>query len=254
MTLAPTPSSPVMVVSGGAAGIGLASASRWIQSGGRAVLVDRDASAAERAAATLGEAARGVGADVTSRTAVDAALASVAAVEGRVDALVNCAGIARPAPAATMSDDDLSVLLDIHVTGTLRMCRAAYPLLKASGGRIVNIASVAALAGMPQRLNYTAAKSAIGGLTRTLAVEWGPEGIRTNAVGPGYVRSALTETLKERGELRTEGIEARTALGRFGEPAEIAECVYFLASEASSFVNGHLLMADGGLTIDGNWY
>jgi NAD(P)-dependent dehydrogenase (short-subunit alcohol dehydrogenase family) len=146
-------------------------------------------------------------------------------------------------------------MLNIHLTGTMRTCRAAYQLLRQSGGgTIVNLASVAALTGMPGRASYTTAKAGIAGLTRTLAVEWAPEGIRTNAVGPGYVRTALTETLVAEGKLDDAPIKARTPLGRFAEPQEIAEVIYFLSSAASSYVNGHLLMADGGMTVDGNWY
>lgn len=146
-------------------------------------------------------------------------------------------------------------MLDIHLSGSMRSCRAAYPLLlKSDRAAIVNIASVAALTGMPGRASYTTAKAGIAGLTRTLAVEWGPQGIRTNAVGPGYVRTALTDTLIDEGKLDDRPIRARTALGRFAEPGEIAEAIHFLCSPAASFINGHLLMADGGLTIDGNWY
>jgi len=244
----------VAAVTGGASGIGLAFAARWIKAGGRVVLLDRAAGDLERVVAELGDSARGIVADVTVSADVDAAYASIAAEEGRLDAVVNSAGIARPAPSADVSDADFALMLDIHLTGTLRNCRAAYPLLRRSGGAIVNIASVAAHAGMPGRLSYTTAKAGIAGLTRTLAVEWAADGIRTNAVGPGYVRTALTDQLVEQGKLDPAPITARTPLGRFAEPEEIAEAIYFLASPAASYVNGHVLMADGGMTIDGNWY
>jgi len=247
--------SGVAAITGGASGIGLAFAKRWIDSGGRVVLLDLSETALREAERSLGASARGIRLDVTDAAAVTAAFASIREHEGRLEVLVNSAGIARPAPSAEVTDADFSLMLDIHLTGTLRCARGAYPLLKeGTGGRIVNIASVAAVTGMPGRVSYTTAKAGIGGLTRTLAVEWAKDGIRTNAVGPGYVRTALTDTLVAKGQLDDAPIKARTPLGRFAEPEEIAEAIYFLASEASSYVNGHVLMADGGMTVDGSWY
>jgi NAD(P)-dependent dehydrogenase (short-subunit alcohol dehydrogenase family) len=245
----------VAAITGGASGIGLAFAKRWIDSGGRAVLLDLSETALREAERSLGVSARGICLDVTDAASVTAAFASIREHEGRLDVLVNCAGIARPAPSAEVTDADFSLMLDIHLTGTLRCVRGAYPLLKeGAGGRIVNIASVAAVTGMPGRVSYTTAKAGIGGLTRTLAVEWAKDGIRTNAVGPGYVRTALTDALVAKGQLDDAPIKARTPLGRFAEAEEIAEAIHFLASEASSYVNGHVLMADGGMTVDGSWY
>jgi len=246
---------PVMAITGGASGIGLSAASEWVDSGGRVVLLDRDESALAAATDRLGPASRAIPVDVMDTASVAAAFADLAASEGELAALVNSAGIARPAPSATMTDEDFTTVMDIHVNGTFRVCQAAYPLLRSSGaGSIVNVASVAALAGMPGRSNYTAAKAAIAGLTRTLAVEWAGEGIRVNAVGPGYVRTPFTDTLVAQGKLRAKGIERRTPLGRFAEPGEIAQAVMFLATSPSSYITGHLLMADGGLTIQGDWY
>ncbi|NMR32436.1 SDR family NAD(P)-dependent oxidoreductase [Crystallibacter degradans] len=247
---------PVAAITGGASGIGLSSAKRWVAGGGSVVLMDLAQDGLDKAVAELGAgAARGMRVDVTDNASVVAAFESVGRVEGRLDTVINSAGIARPSLSREVSDEDFSLMLDIHLTGTMRVCRAAYPLLKQNGGgTIVNLASVAALAGMPGRASYTTAKAGIAGLTRTLAVEWASEGIRTNAVGPGYVRTALTDTLVAEGKLDDRPIKARTPLGRFAEPEEIAEVIYFLSTSASSYVNGHLLMADGGMTVDGNWY
>lgn len=245
----------VMAVTGGASGLGYAAASKWVESGGSAVLLDFDISAARRASKSLGPAARALFVDVADAQSVVQAFADIASKERRIDALVNSAGIARPAPSSGMTEEEFSSVMDIHVNGTFRVAQAARRLLSASGhGSIVNLASVAAVVGMPGRANYTAAKSAIAGLTRTLAVEWAPESIRVNAVGPGYVRTPFTDALIEQGQLRTDGIEARTPLGRFAQPEEIANVIHFLASVDSSYVTGHLLMADGGLTVQGDWY
>lgn len=244
---------PVALVTGGASGIGYAFAQHWIAAGGHAVIADLDEQRVADAAAEL-DAARGIICDVTSTPSVDAAVADVAATEGRIDTVFNSAGIARPEPSDRFTDEAFGLLLDIHVTGTMRVCRAAFPALCATGGTIVNVASVAAFAGMPGRASYTSAKAAVGGLTRTLAVEWGAHGIRVNAIAPGYVRTALTEVLLAEGKLTDTAILARTPLSRFAHPDEIAAAAYFLATPQSSFVTGHTLVADGGLTIDGDWY
>ncbi|WPU11069.1 SDR family NAD(P)-dependent oxidoreductase [Pseudarthrobacter oxydans] len=249
------PQLPVAAITGGASGIGLESARRWIADGGRAVLLDLSRSALNKALAELGGGARGAVVDVTDNASVLAGFQGIRETEGRLDAVVNSAGIARPGPSSEVSDEDFTRMLDIHLTGAMRSCRAAYPLLKENGrGTIVNLASVAALTGMPGRASYTTAKAGIAGLTRTLAVEWAPLGIRVNAVGPGYVRTALTDALVTEGKLDDAPIKARTPLGRFAEPAEVAEVIHFLSTQASSYVNGHLLMVDGGMTVDGNWY
>lgn len=245
----------VVAITGGGNGIGLAFAERWVSEGGFAVLLDLSEENLKNAVAKLGEEnARGILTDATSAESVDAAFASIAEQEGRLDGLLNGAGIGRPSPTAETSDDDFDFLMSIHLGGVLRASRAAYPLLKASGGSIVNISSVAAKMGMPKRASYCAAKTAIEGFTRTTAVEWAPDGIRVNAVAPGYVRTALTDNLIAEGKLNDKPIVARTPLARFAEPNEIAAAINFLLSPDASYVNGHSLVVDGGLTIDGNWY
>lgn len=252
----PLAAAPVAAVTGGGAGIGLAFAERWIDGGGRVVLLDVSTTGLQAGLDRLGrESARAIQMDVTDDAAVAAAFGSIERTEGRLDALVNSAGLSRPAPSDLVDPASFNQVLDINLTGTLRACQQAFPLLAASPrAAIVNLASVAAHAGMPGRASYTTSKAGIGGLTRTLAVEWARHSIRVNAVGPGYVRTSLTATQIEAGLLDAAPIERRTPLGRFAEPHEIAEVINFLASPAASYVTGHLMMADGGLTIDGNWY
>lgn len=246
---------PVAFVTGGAAGLGFAFAQRWIADGGFAVVADRDARQLTTAVAALSDdLCRGVICDVTSRDSVEAAIAGVMSAEGRIDTVFNSAGIARPEASDAITDETFQLLLEIHVTGTMRVCRAAFPALRESGGTIVNVASVAAFAGMPARAGYTSAKAAVTGLTRTLAVEWGKHGVRVNAIAPGYVRTELTAALISQGKLNDATIRARTPLARFADPEEIADAAHFLATRASSFITGHTLLADGGLTVSGDWY
>lgn len=146
-------------------------------------------------------------------------------------------------------------MLNIHLTGTMWACQAAFPGLCASDrAAIVNLSSVAGRMGMPGRASYNAVKSGIEGLTRSLAVEWASHGVRCNAVAPGYVDTAFTQALEEQGKLDKVPIVERTPLRRFAQPVEIAKTILFLLSPAASFVTGHTLVADGGLSIDGAWY
>lgn len=245
----------VLAVTGGASGIGFATAKLWVEQGGRVVLLDFAAEKLDEAVAALGTAARGVLTDVTDRAVVDAAFASIADAEGRLDALVNCAGNARPVATAEITDDQWEPLLDVHLTGALRACRAAYPLLKASGaGSIVNISSVASVLGMPKRASYNTVKHGLVGFSKSLAVEWALDGIRVNSVGPGYTETPFNAALTAQGLLDPAPITARIPMGRWAQPEEIAAAILFLSSPAASFVTGHNLMVDGGMTVDGSWY
>ena len=243
-------------ITGGASGIGFAAAEQLVAGGDRVIVLDLRAQHIEAAVQALGGAdhARGLVCDVTSFDSVTESLATIAGTESGLDGLVNAAGIGRPSPSHLVSDEDFHQLIDIHLYGTLRLCRGAFELLARSHGAIVNISSVAGRVGMPQRASYNTAKAAIEGLTRTLAVEWAPSGIRVNAVAPGYTATALTAKLIEDGLLRADRIEARTPLRRFAEPREIADPIVFLLGQGASYITGQTLVVDGGMTVDGDWY
>lgn len=249
-----TSSDGVAVVTGGASGIGLAVVERLHADGRKVVIADRDEDRAAEIAERLGAHVRSVAVDVSSTESVDALVADVGAREGRLDVLVAAAGVAAPEPSHTLADASWQRLIDVHLGGTMRCCRAAFPLLCANGGSIVAVASVGARVGSPRRLAYNAAKAGIEAVTRTLAVEWAREGVRVNAVAPGYTNTALIEALIDEGKLDAGRIVARVPLGRFAEPREIAGAVAFLASADASYVTGQSLLVDGGMTIDGDWY
>jgi NAD(P)-dependent dehydrogenase (short-subunit alcohol dehydrogenase family) len=245
----------VVAITGGANGIGYALARRWTVAGGKAVLLDRNTDAIAAATKSVSaEQMRGIECDVSSQASVDRAFSSIAEIEGRLDALSNGAGIILPANSSEATDEDFGHVVDVHVFGANRACRAAFSLLKKSRGAIVNISSVAAFVGMPKRASYCTAKAAIEGLTRTLAVEWAPEGIRVNSLAPGYTKTYMTEHLIVVGKIDVGKIEARTPLRRFAEPDEMAAPIDFLLSDDASYITGHCLVVDGGMTIDGNWY
>ncbi|MFE7423833.1 SDR family NAD(P)-dependent oxidoreductase [Rhodococcus sp. NPDC057529] len=245
-----------LLVTGGASGIGASVAARWLTSGGRVALLDISDDAVQSALERLGDdRVTGHVADVRDDTQVADVVGKVASeFGGSLDAVANCAGIAQPIVAAEGADEDWVRMVDIHLNGTMRVNRAAYPYLKASGrGAIVNISSIAGTLGLPGRTNYCAAKAGIEGLTRGLAVEWAPY-VRVNAVAPGYVQTPMIDRLVADGKLNTQPIISRTPLSRFCDPDEIASVICFLASDLASFVTGQTIRADGGLTIDGNWY
>lgn len=260
MSTAPRALSPTtrMLITGAASGLGAAVAELCIASGGEAVLLDQSESELARLVDDLSSRGRvmGVTADIRKDTDVQRSVDQVEShFDGHLTCLVNCAGIARPAPASEEEMSSWIELVDIHLLGTMRMCQAAFPLLRATdGASIVNVSSVAAVLGMPGRSSYSAAKAGIEGLTRTLAVEWAEDGIRVNAVAPGYIDSKMTASLVQSGRMKLEPILSRTPLHRLVSPWELAESVLFLASPQAAYITGHVLRVDGGMSIEGNWY
>jgi NAD(P)-dependent dehydrogenase (short-subunit alcohol dehydrogenase family) len=191
---------------------------------------------------------------VTSTESVDAAVGEAVERFGRLDALVNVAGVVGPGPSEELSDESWDRLVSIHLGGTFRCSRAAFPALSATGaGSIVSISSIAARTAFSVRASYCAAKAGIEGLTRALAVEWAKRGVRVNAVAPGHVRTPMLDHSLAIGSVTPEIVEARTnriPLGRYAEPEEIAAAVLFLSSPAASYVTGEVLYVDGAITVN----
>jgi NAD(P)-dependent dehydrogenase (short-subunit alcohol dehydrogenase family) len=237
-----------VLVTGGADGIGWAVALRFAASGYRVAIADLRGEAARARAAELGEGHLGLACDVAEEAAVVATLAELARRFGRLDVLVNNAGIASTVkPSLEQDATTFAREVAIHLQGCFLCSREAAKLMLARGeGAIVNLASMAGLTGLPRRNAYGAAKAGIMSLTRSMAAEWGRRGLRVNAVAPGYVRTTLVEELERQGMLDTQALARRTPLGRLARPEEIAEVIWFLASPAASFVTGAVLTVDGG--------
>ena len=247
------------LITGGAQGIGFATAAQLAGRGARIALLGLNTEAAVGAARRLeqeqGATAFAVVADVADPVAVQAAIAACVQAVGRVDVLVNAAGIMTPrlAPVAEMPFDDVQLMFDVHVRGAYLCSQAVLPAMMANRfGRIVNISSVLGMLGLPFRSGYAIAKHAINGLTRALAVEVARYGITVNAVAPGYI---LTETLKARldaGMLDYGRYAERAPAGRWGLAEEVGHLIAFLASPASGFITGTVIPVDGGYTIRGD--
>jgi NAD(P)-dependent dehydrogenase (short-subunit alcohol dehydrogenase family) len=242
-----------LLLTGGGSGIGAAVAERYSAEGGRVAVVDLDGDRARELAGRL-PGCIGLQADVVDEQAVDSAVSETLAAFGRIDALVCSAGYVQHKSLARLAVADWRRMLDVHVTGVFLTVRAALDPLRAAGaGAIVNVSSTSALVGHPKLAAYSAAKAALLGLSRQLAVDLAPDGIRVNVVAPGDTRTPMTVPLYERlggGDLDVgeAQIAARNLLGRLGEPSEIAGAIAFLLSADASFCTGALLVIDGGST------
>ena len=237
----------VAVVTGGAQGIGDAIVRSFCAAGATVVALDKQAPASPH------EGARYTVADVSDPASVAGAFESIDAEEGRVDALVNNAGIQRAGLVGQIAFEDWSAVIGTHLTGAFLCSSHAIPRMVAGGrgGAIVSIASTAAFVGLPGRGAYCAAKAGILGLTRALSLEVASAGIRVNAVAPGYTRTEMLQQAIDNGSLREDWMLERVPLKRLADPDEIASVVAFLASDEASYVTGQTVVADAGWTIQG---
>lgn len=240
----------VCVITGGAAGIGLATARKFASEGAHVVICDVDAFAVERETKLLqseGHRARGHVMDVRDRQRIGTVVRDVLVEFGHIDVLVNNAGITRDAKLQRMSDEQFDLVLDINLKGVFNCTQTVADAMVLRGsGVILNASSVVGLHGNFGQTNYAATKFAVIGMTKTWARELGPKGIRVNAVCPGFIATEILNTMPEK---VIEKFQTTCWMGRLGRPEEIANVYAFLASEDASFINGAVLEVSGGLSM-----
>ena len=240
----------VGVITGGASGIGLATAKRLLGEDGAVVLLDRTAESFVTPRHELAEHQghyRTLVADVSNLEAMRRAAEEVSESFSRVDALVNSAGVLRWGGTLDTAEGDWDELMRVNLKGTWLSCRSFLPLL-GSGASIVNVASNMGTKGVANQIAYSASKGGVIALTRSMAVELGPQGIRVNCVNPGHIRTPMGDSAAERLGLTDEGIRSKYPLGRLGKAEEVASAIAYLVSDEAAFLTGAIVPVDGGYT------
>lgn len=240
-------SQKTVLVTGANRGIGFSIASRLAGLGAKVALTARNLDSAKEAAEKLGGDTHPFALDVTDADSVAKASSDIIAALGKVDVLVNNAGITRDNLAMRMKKEEWDAVIDSNLTGAFRCVQAFLrPMLKNKGGSIINITSVVAATGNPGQPNYCAAKAGLEGLTRSLALEYSGKGLRVNCVAPGFIETDMTAALKEE---QKAAFLTRIPLGRLGTGEDIANMVAFLASDASGYITGQVIHVNGGLYL-----
>jgi len=237
----------VAVVTGSTRGIGRAIADRLYAAGAKVAIVGRQADAASQVAETLGDRAAGFGCDVADRAQVDALIEAVEKTLGPVSVLVNNAGITRDNLLLRLSDEDWDAVLDANLKGAFLLTRAVIKgMMKRRAGRIINITSIVGLIGNKGQANYAASKAGLIGFTKAVAREYASRNVLVNCVAPGYIETDMTSALPAEAQSTLLG---QIALGRLGQPADVAGAVLFLASDLAGYMTGQVLVVDGGMVF-----
>jgi NAD(P)-dependent dehydrogenase (short-subunit alcohol dehydrogenase family) len=250
------PPQPVAVVTGGAQGIGRRTAELLASRGYRIAIIDlHEAQETATAIRAAGGEVLPRAANVADECQVNDFAATVLAAYGRVDVLVNNAGVSLITPAELTTAADFRRVLEVNLVGPFLLAKTfGTRMLEAGSGAIVNVASIAGLLGVADRAAYNASKHGLVGLTRTLAAEWGGRGVRVNAVCPGWVKTEMDHADQAGGSYTDADITQRVPMARFASPDDIAHAIAFLADpRESGFINGHTLTVDGGWTADASW-
>jgi NAD(P)-dependent dehydrogenase (short-subunit alcohol dehydrogenase family) len=242
------------VIIGGTSGIGRALAHGLAEAGAAVVPTSRRIEQVEATAAEIeerGQKTLRVTSDVADRKSLENLLTQCIKELGKVDILINCAGRTKRAPTLEFSEEDWSAIIETNLTGTLRACQIfGRHFIENGYGRIINIASLSTFVSLFEVAAYSASKAAVASLTKSLAIEWAPFGVNVNAIAPGVFKTDLNRELLESTERGREFL-LRTPMKRFGQVEELAGAAIFLASDAASYVNGEVLVVDGGFLASG---
>lgn len=237
----------VAIITGGAGGIGLAAVKRFLEEGAKVAIVDYDKQQGEKIEEELGENVAFFAVDVSKLADVKEMVEQVVDRFGKIDILINNAGITRDATLVKMSEEDFEKVIQINLNGVYYCTQAVAPHMIAQGsGKIISTSSVSGVYGNFGQTNYAATKAAVIGMTKTWAKELGRKGINVNAVAPGFTATPMVEKMPEKVLQQMEGI---TSLQRLGKPEDIANAYLFLASDEASYITGHVLQVDGGIMM-----
>jgi NAD(P)-dependent dehydrogenase (short-subunit alcohol dehydrogenase family) len=240
----------IAIITGGSSGIGFSIARKFVSENIRVVIIGRDKAKLIKACDSLGKLAGCLACDLTLLEDLPGIVCSIFKAYGKIDILVNCAGIHLKRPISDVSDDDYKKVILNNQTSLFCLTREVSLFMeKAKSGNILNISSMASQYGLPDVIAYTASKSAIEGMTRAMASELSPKGIRVNCIAPGFIKTDMSAKAFESDPERKKKVLSRTPMGRLGTTDEIAEAAYFLVSDSASFITGVVLPVDGGNSI-----
>ncbi|MCW5910914.1 MAG: SDR family oxidoreductase [Cyclobacteriaceae bacterium] len=240
----------VAIVTGGGSGLGLAIARKLAESNIRTIIIGRDKAKLDAAVKNIGNGVEAISFDLTDLKKIPVLVQDVIHKYGSVDILVNNAGINQKKNALEVTDSDFQHILLTNLNSVFALTREAAKGMTASGsGSIINISSMASQYGIPAVVSYTASKSAIEGITKSLAVELSPFGVRVNCVAPGFIETEMSAKALNGDPERRRKVLSRTPMGRLGQPEDVARAVYFLASDEANFITGSILRVDGGNAI-----
>ena len=240
----------VAIVTGGGSGLGFAIAKKFTENGVHTVIAGRSEQKLHAASEQLGEFCHAITCDVSDLKTIPAFVQDIATQFGQIDILVNNAGINVKKEFTEVTDEDFQHVMQTNLNAVFAMSREVVrQMLPKKSGSIINISSMAAQYGIPKVIAYSASKTAIDGMTRAMAVELSPKGIRVNAIAPGFIYSDMTAKALDSDPERKAKVFGRTPMGIMGQPTDIGEAAWFLASDASAYITGVVLPVDGGNSI-----
>lgn len=238
------------IVTGGGSGIGLAIAQSFVSAGIRTIIIGRDAAKLDAAREQLGNSCHAISADLNDLSAIPALVERISSEFGTIDILVNNAGINLKKEFTEVSDEDFQRILTTNVSAVFALSREVVKgMLQKGGGAIINISSMASQYGIPKVIAYTASKGAIEAMTRAMAVELSPKGIRANCIAPGFIATDMSAKALNNDPERKNKVLSRTPMGDLGSPADIGATALFLASDAAKYITGVVLPVDGGNSV-----
>jgi NAD(P)-dependent dehydrogenase (short-subunit alcohol dehydrogenase family) len=240
----------IAIVTGGSSGLGYATVKKFTENNIFTFVIGRDEEKLKKACTEFGKNCEPVVFDVTQLDKIPALIKKLAGQKGRIDILVNNAGINQKKPLIEVSDEEFQKIIHTNVNSVFSLSREVSKLMiTQKAGSIINISSMAAQYGLPGVISYTASKTAIDGMTRAMAVELSPLGIRVNAIAPGFIFTKMSSAALDSDPQRKQKVLSRTPMGKLGLPEDVANAVYFLASDESAFLTGTVIPVDGGNSI-----